>query len=133
MAANDDESRLPKEQNSNKRASPADSELGGGEDPAKRTLRIRALNDELRSYGLGGMVMISAGLRALGPDITRIVLQAVKAFDEFGPDNDPWGEHDCASVETFGVQALWKIDCYERSGRIHSPDPADPRVTLRVI
>jgi hypothetical protein len=28
---------------------------------------------------------------------------------------------------------LWKIDYYDRSRRYHSPDPADPKLTVRVL
>ena len=29
--------------------------------------------------------------------------------------------------------AIWKIDYYDRSRSHHSPDAADPKVTLRVL
>jgi hypothetical protein len=47
--------------------------------------------------------------------------------------NDPWGEHDCAVIEAAGERVIWKIDAYERSLTLASPDPADPKVTRRVL
>jgi hypothetical protein len=41
------------------------------------------------------------------------VLAAVAAFDKFSDDNDPYGEHDCASLRVDGIQVLFKIDLYE--------------------
>ena len=51
----------------------------------------------------------------------------------FGPDNDPWDEHDCASLEVNGQRVIWKIDYYDRTRQFHSPDPTDPKVTVRVL
>lgn len=108
---------------------------GSHDDPGRtaRTARIRQLNDRLRKTGCGGKTMLTDGVVGLDPGVAVEVLDAVKGFEGFGPGNDPWDEHDCASLEVAGVRVMWKIDYYERSGRIHSPDPADPKVTLRVL
>lgn len=104
------------------------------DDPqADRTARIRALNDRLRMEGRGGMVLITNGIAALDRQIVHDVLAAVAAFDDFSADNDPWGEHDCAVMTVRGVRLIWKIDYYDRERRYHSPDPADPKVTVRVL
>ena len=97
-----------------------------------RADQIRTLNDRLRTSGRGGMVMVTPGIIALGPG-ARAILEAVETFDGFSPDNDPWGEHDCASLEVNGHRVIWKIDCYDRSRQFHSPDPTDPKVTVRVL
>ena len=102
-------------------------------DESERTAIIRRLNDELRCKGRGGRVMITAGLQALGPATLCRILMAVGAFDAFTSDNDPHGEHDCASLTVDGRRILWKIDCYDLSLTGHSPDPADPDVTQRVL
>ena len=91
-----------------------------------RIARIRELNDHLRTTNRGGIVLITDGLAALGSEAGGI-LDAVAAFQDFNPDNDPWAEHDCARLEVNGHWVIWKIDYYDRSRRIHSPDPADPR------
>lgn len=101
--------------------------------PSPRTLRIRALNDRLRREGLGGMIVGTRGFLALEPAVQVAVLAVVRNFEAFTAANDPWGEHDCAVVEVQGVRIIWKIDAYERSLTLASPDPADPKVTRRVL
>lgn len=97
------------------------------------SLRIRALNDRLRRFGQGGLVILTASLRALPePDIVAI-LAAVQRFDRFSPDNDPYGEHDCAVLNVAGHEVIWKIDAYDSDLSFGSPDPTDPAVTTRVL
>ena len=73
------------------------------------------------------------GIAALGTETVGQIFAAIGAFTDFNPDNDPWGEHDCARLEVNGHWVIWKVDYYDRSRRIHSPDPADPKVTVRVL
>jgi hypothetical protein len=47
--------------------------------------------------------------------------------------NDPYEEHDFGSFEAEGEKIFFKIDYYDRTLTHHSPDPADPAVTERVI
>ena len=42
-------------------------------------------------------------------------------------------EHDFGSFEAEGEKIFFKIDYYDRTLTHHSPDPADPTVTERVI
>lgn len=98
-----------------------------------RTVRIRALNDQLRTTGRGGMVVMTDGVAALPGPTVAAIFAAIAGFTDFNPDNDPWGEHDCAVMTIEGVRVIWKVDYYDRSRRIHSPDPADPKVTVRVL
>jgi hypothetical protein len=104
-------------------------------DPPKnaRVARIRELNDRLRTTGRGGMVQMTNGVAVLGKQAVNLVFDAVSRFTDFTPDNDPWGEHDCATLKVGDISVIWKIDYYDRSRRIHSPDPADPKVTVRVL
>jgi len=95
--------------------------------------RIRHLNDLLRCKGLGGQVMVTAGLDALGDEKITRVLQEVAAFTAFSGDNDPHGERDCATLTVDGIQIMWKIDYFDRSLNLRSPDPSDPAVTSRVL
>ena len=111
--------------------SPPDGQPDEARTPA-RIARIRELNDHLRTTNRGGIVLITDGLAALGSE-ARAILDAVATFQDFNPDNDPWSEHDCASLEVNGHRIIWKVDYYDRSRRIHSPDPADPKVTVRVL
>lgn len=95
--------------------------------------RIRHLNDLLRCKGIGGQVMITAGLDALGSTVVNRVLDAVIAFRDFTIDNDPHGERDCAILSVGDLHILWKIDYFDRTLRYHSPDASDPAVTCRVL
>ena len=136
--ANDAQSR--KEQNRNQEQVSSPEALAtlplGQVQQAKtgaRLARITELNDRLRTTGRGGMVVITNGIGALGLPAVNQIFAAVAVFSDFNPDNDPWGEHDCASLEVDGHRVIWKIDSYDRSRRFHSPDPADPKVTVRVL
>lgn len=95
--------------------------------------RIDVLNDLLRRFHLGGRIVISRGIAALGPEKIAAILREVAAFDAFTPDNDPYGERDCATFDFEGDKILWKIDYYDRSVRSLSPNPASPEVTIRVM
>ena len=77
--------------------------------------------------------MLTQGGEALGPDMVAKVMAAIRGFDAFGKDNDPHGEHDCATVTVDGISVIWKIDYYDLSMTRHSPDAADPAVTTRVL
>jgi hypothetical protein len=98
-----------------------------------KTARIRELNDQLRCKGLGGRVVITRGIEALGVHGVRNVLTAVARFDDFTEDNDPWGEHDCAVLTVDGRRMIFKVDYFDRDLRWHSPDASDPAVTERVL
>ena len=95
--------------------------------------RIRELNDKLRSQMTGGLIHMTDGIAALGLPMVNAIFKAVAAFTAFTEDNDPWGEHDCATMEVEGQRIIWKIDYYDRSRTYHSPDAADPKVTVRVL
>ena len=99
----------------------------------KMTERICALNDALRCRGGGGRRMMTRGVLALGEETVAGVLSAVARFDEFGAENDPYGEHDCAVMTVGGVRIIWKIDYYDSTLASGSPDPSDPTVTQRVM
>lgn len=94
---------------------------------------VRGLNDGFRQTFAGGTVMLTAGVRELDAAIQCAVLDAVRTFDTFGPEDDPYGEHDFGAVEQEGERYFWKIDYYDRDLTCGSPDPADPTVTSRVL
>lgn len=95
--------------------------------------RIRHLNDLLRCKGMGGQVMITAGLDALGDVVVARVMQEIAAFTQFTDDNDPHRERDCATLTVEGARIIWKIDYFDRDLTFRSPNPADPAVTSRVM
>jgi hypothetical protein len=99
----------------------------------EKIARIRELNDAVRCKAIGGRVVITRGIQALGTAVVCQVLASVAAFDNFTEDNDPWGEHDCALLTVDGRPVLFKIDYYDLELQCHSPDASDPAVTQRVM
>jgi len=98
-----------------------------------RTDAIRRLNDGLRVRGVGGRTMVTTGVAALGQAAVEKITRAVSAFDEFTEANDPYGERDFGQVHVVGEAIFFKIDYYDKALCLHSPDPADPNLTERVI
>jgi Protein of unknown function (DUF3768) len=98
-----------------------------------KAARIRELNDQLRCKAIGGRIVITRGIEALGTDGVRQVLGTVAKFDDFSEENDPWGEHDCATLTVGGHRLIFKIDYFDRDLAYHSPDASDPAVTERVL
>ena len=60
--------------------------------------RVRTLNDLLRRHRIGGQVVLTPGVLALGLDLLMLIDDAVSRFEAFTPDNDPYGEHDFGLV-----------------------------------
>ena len=50
---------------------------------------IRKLNDQFRQSLRGGVLVMTAGMIALGQDRQLKILEAVAKFDTFDEDNDP--------------------------------------------
>ena len=98
-----------------------------------RTDRIRALNDELRQYLLGGLAVITPGVAALGQQAVERIVKTIAVYDDFCHANDPHEEHDFGSFQADGQTIFFKIDYFDKSLTYHSPDPSDPAVTERVI
>lgn len=95
---------------------------------------IRSLNDALRMEGKGsGHVLVTEGIRAKGVDFTLAAALAVKEFNAFDDDNDPWGEHDFGAVDVGGEKIFWKIDYYNPTLSAGSENPANEGVTKRVL
>jgi hypothetical protein len=101
--------------------------------PSARALRVRHLNDTLRTTGQGGEVVITAGVQALMPQQLAALITAVRHFDRFDTANDPHCEHDMGAVTLPTGRYFWKIDYYDRDLLFGSPDPADPDVTCRML
>ena len=55
--------------------------------------------------------MLTAGVAALPRDQRAGIIAAVQAFDAFGPDNDPHGEHDFGLLRVAGHRVMFKVDC----------------------
>ena len=80
-----------------------------------KTERIRALNDQLRTTGQGGDLVVTRGIASLSLPSKVAIFDAVQAFDQFNPDNDPYGEHDFGLLEVAGQRIMFKIDYYDCS------------------
>lgn len=98
-----------------------------------RMLEIRALNDRLRIEGKGGYFRLTTGIHALGYEEFTTIRAAIASFDDFRFVNDPFGEHDFGKLTVKGRVILWKIDYYDKTEELHSPDPSNPEVTTRFL
>jgi hypothetical protein len=98
-----------------------------------KTERIRALNDQLRQNFTDGIAVMTPGVAALGPEAVDRIVKTITVFDDFSHANDPHEEHDFGVFEADGHKIMFKIDYLDRELAMHSPDPADPAVTQRVI
>jgi hypothetical protein len=77
--------------------------------------------------------MLTQGVLALDAVAQERLIEAVRGFESFTPDNDPSGEHDFGAIDLSGECFFWKIDTYDRTLTFASPDPADPSLTTRVL
>lgn len=90
---------------------------------------IATLNDNFRKTFTGGQVLLTAGIATMNSDVSQ-----VQNFNDFTPDNDPYGEHDFGSFIYNSNKIFWKIDYYDRfNSRFASENPADSTVTNRVL
>ncbi|MGE4053281.1 MAG: DUF3768 domain-containing protein [Vicinamibacterales bacterium] len=107
---------------------------------ANETARIRELNDAFRrapelsaQRASLNRLCVTRGVADHGPAFMARALARVRSFEEFTPGDDPYQEHDFGAFTLDGERLFWKIDCYDLAGAYHSPDPADPLVTRRVL
>jgi Protein of unknown function (DUF3768) len=80
-----------------------------------RTVRIRALNDELRQNLAGGVAVMTPGVAALGQEAVDRIVKTIAVFDDFCHANDPYEEHDFGSFEAEGHTIFFKIDYFDRN------------------
>ncbi len=99
-------------------------------DSAKRT---RRLNDSFRRSFVGGRVVVTSGMNALGPAALDQIVLAVQQHEHFDADNDPHNEHDFGSFTWRQHRLCWKIDYYDKQLDFGSPDPSNGDVTTRVL
>lgn len=98
-----------------------------------KTRRIRALNDQLRQHLIDGTAVMTAGVAALGPEAVQRIFRTITVFDDFCHANDPHQEHDFGAFDAEDHRVFFKIDYFDKTMTQHSPNPADPSVTERVI
>lgn len=95
--------------------------------------RVRALNDALRQGHISGRILLTSGVAGRGDAFVAQAVAAVSAFDDFTPDNDPYGEHDFGAFDVCGAKLFWKIDYYDLTDRFAADDPSDPASCHRVL
>ena len=78
----------------------------------ERAGKISALNDALRRAAPMSAT-VTSGVYEL-PDLHGL-MQAVREFDSFTEDNDPYDEHDFGSLEWHDEKVFWKIDYYDQA------------------
>ena len=95
--------------------------------------RIWQLNDRFRRSGVGGSILVTPGIQAMGEGAMRTIVGEVTRFDQFDHDSDPHGEHDFGALDHAGQRIFWKIDYYGPDMMSRSENPADPEVTNRIL
>ena len=75
--------------------------------------KVSMLNDKFRERGTG--VVFTGGVRSV-QDLDGL-MKAIRAYDRFTPDNDPWQERDFGSLDWYGDKVFWKIDYYDKDLR----------------
>lgn len=101
-------------------------------DLPNRSRPIRDLNDDLRTTFVGGTVLMTASVAGLPLDLRARLILAVKSFDEFTKETDPYGEHDFGEIVIDGETYFWKIDYYAPDLRGGVENAALPE-TARVL
>ena len=100
---------------------------------AARVAEIAARNDALRRDRFGGHVVMTAAVATLPPDTLTAAILAMRRFDNFTPENDPYREHDFGAFEHAGERFFFKIDTYaDASLTCGAEDPLAPGV-VRVL
>jgi hypothetical protein len=91
------------------------------------------INDAFRRDPYPGMLLITRGIAALPAADQAAILDRVRTFDAFTPENDPHGEHDFGAFEYNGQSIFWKITYYDAAMEYGSADPTDAAVTTLVL
>ena len=94
---------------------------------------VKTLNDNFRKTFTGGRVLLTAGIDSKPADDIANIMLLVQNFNNFTPDNDPYGEHDFGAFDYKGYKIFWKIDYYDLNNEYLSENPADPTITNRVL
>jgi hypothetical protein len=94
-----------------------------------RREKIAALNDQLRTTFKGGRVQMTRSVYDLDDRLRGRALSVLARYNKFAPDS----EHDCGVFIFAGFAFEWRIEYRGKDGVGHSPDPADPDRTIRVL
>jgi len=99
----------------------------------KRSREIAALNDLARKTFQGCRVVLTEGILNLPDSLQFEALQRVRGFNQFTPDNDPYGEHDFGAFDLDGQRVFWKFDYFDARSQYLSADPTSTELTNRVL
>lgn len=81
---------------------------------------IARKNDQLRRTFTGGRVMLTSRVEA-DPNLGKII-EAVKNFNDFNHDNNPYLERDMGKVTISGEDYFFKIDYYDSTYQFYEQD-----------
>jgi hypothetical protein len=97
--------------------------------------RIAGLNDDFRKTFSPtlGKIRMTSGVAVLPDNEREALFEAIMAFRDFTPDNDPYGEHDFIPVEYGGVKYYAMFAYYDLEMKNRSIDPDDPSKALRIF
>lgn len=68
-----------------------------------------------------------------GRDFMAACIQAVRVFDAFTEDMDPYGDHTLGAFNVEGKTVWFKIDLYDETYKYGAADPLDLNRTRRVL
>jgi Protein of unknown function (DUF3768) len=94
-----------------------------------RRAKIIELNDQLRTTFRGGRVQLTPSVYELDDRLRGRALSVLARYNAFAADS----EHDWGTFIFAGFSFEWRIEYRGRDGTGHSPDPADPQQTFRVL
>ncbi len=101
--------------------------------PPYEKQKVAELNDRFRRTFEGGRVVMTVGIANLREGTRGRIIEAIRTFDDFTPENDPYEEHDFVSVDIDQKRAFGKIDYYDINLEYGSEYPADTEQTRRVL
>jgi len=102
-------------------------------DAFRRCFQFDDAKKYCRDHQIGGKCVSTLGVRNLGPIAPLLCFRMVAEFDEFSPENDPYGERDFGSFQFLDVRILFKIDYYDTDYKHGSEDASNPEKTRRVL
>ena len=75
------------------------------------------LNDRLRVHGDQsiGKIVVHRHITALSGQEMMDIMKAVRTYNDWCEEKDPYGEHDYGSFEMNGETYIWKIEYYDPS------------------
>ncbi|KAB8155101.1 DUF3768 domain-containing protein [Kordia sp. TARA_039_SRF] len=83
--------------------------------------------------GIKGRYLVTRGISELPVHDQLLITKKVREFNDFNPDNDPYGEHDMGSFKHNAETIFWKIDYYDTNYQYGSPEPSNLNKTRRVL